>query len=142
MIMKNDFVSSGRAVSDLKAHLVLTTKYRRKAFTGEMLTRLEEIVYDLCQKWDCKLIEINGEEEHIHLLFQYSPQMELPKFVNNLKSVTSRRIRSEFAEHVNKIYWKDVLWHESYFIASCGSVTVSVLQQYIDQQNRPENRVD
>jgi hypothetical protein len=31
--MKNDFVSSGRAVSDMKAHLVLTTKYRRKAIT-------------------------------------------------------------------------------------------------------------
>jgi len=30
--MKHDFVSSGRAVSDLKAHLVLTTKYRRKVF--------------------------------------------------------------------------------------------------------------
>ncbi|MGI2909629.1 IS200/IS605 family transposase, partial [Hassallia sp. VBCCA 56010] len=26
--MKNDFVSKGRSVSDLKVHLVLTTKYR------------------------------------------------------------------------------------------------------------------
>jgi putative transposase len=142
MLVKSDFVSSGRAVSDLKAHLVLTTKYRRKAFTGEMLSRLEGIVFNLCQKWDCKLIEMNGEEDHIHLLFQYYPQMELPKFVNNLKSVTSRRIRSEFAEHINKIYWKDVLWNESYFIASCGGATLSVLRQYIEQQNRPENRVD
>jgi putative transposase len=138
MLVKSDFVSSGRAVSDLKAHLVLTTKYRRKAFTGEMLTRLQEIVYDLCQKWDCKLIEVNGEEDHIHLLFQYYPQMELPKFVNNLKSVTSRRVRSEFAEHANSIFWKDVLWNESYFIASCGGVTVTVLRQYIEQQNTPE----
>jgi putative transposase len=53
--MKNDFVSSGRSVSDMKAHLVLTTKYRRKAFTGEMLKRLEEVLVDLCQKWNCKL---------------------------------------------------------------------------------------
>ena len=138
MIVKSDFVSSGRAVSNLKAHLVLTTKHRRKAFTGEMLTRLEEIIFDLCQKWDCKLIEVNGEEDHIHVLFQYYPQMELPKFVNNLKSVTSRRVRSEFAEHVNHIYWKDVLWNESYFIASCGGVTVTVLRQYIEQQNTPD----
>jgi putative transposase len=142
MTVKNDLVSSGRGVSDMKAHLVLTTKYRRKAFTGEMLTRLHEILADLCQKWDCKLIEVNGEEDHIHLLFQYYPQMDLSKFVNNIKSVTSRRIRSEFAEHVNKIYWKDVLWNESYFIASCGGVTVSVLRQYIEQQNRPDNSVD
>ena len=107
--MRNDFVSSGRAVSDLKAHLVLTTKYRRKVFTGEMLKQMHEILYDLCQKWSCNLIEFNDEAEHVHLLFQYYPQMELSKFVNNIKSVSSRKIRSQFKEYLDKIYWKDVL---------------------------------
>lgn len=88
-IMKADFASSGRAVSDLKAHLVLTTQYRRNVLTGEMLNRLGEIVGDLCQKWNCKMIEFNGEANHVYLLFQYLLQMELPKFINNLKSVTS-----------------------------------------------------
>ncbi len=69
-----------------------------------MLSRLQEILLDLCQKWDCKLIEFNGEADHVHLLFQYYPQMELPKFVNNIKSVTSRRLRSEFNEEVDKFY--------------------------------------
>jgi putative transposase len=32
--MRKDFVSSGRAVSDMKAHLVLTTKYRRNVLTA------------------------------------------------------------------------------------------------------------
>ena len=136
--MKTDFVSSGRAVSDLKAHLVLTTKYRRNVLTGDMLARLGDIMADLCQKWNCKLIEFNGEENHIHLLFQYLPQMELPKFIGNLKSVTSRRIRSEFPDEVSRVYWKDVLWNESYFIASCGGVTVSVLRRYIEEQDTPE----
>lgn len=125
-------------MSDLKAHLVLTTKYRRNVLNGEMLQRLGNIMVDLCQKWDCKLIEFNGEANHIHLLFQYLPQMELPKFIGNLKSVTSRRIRSEFPTEVDKVYWKDVLWNESYFIASCGGVTVSVLHKYIEQQDSPE----
>lgn len=138
MPMKTDFVSSGRAVSDLKAHLVLTTKYRRNVLTGDMLARLGDIMADLCQKWNCKLIEFNGEENHIHLLFQYLPQMELPKFIGNLKSVTSRRIRSEFPDEVSRVYWKDVLWNESYFIASCGGVTVSVLRRYIEEQDAPE----
>jgi len=119
----------------MKAHLVLTTKYRRRVLTAAMLTRLGEIMGDLCEKWRCKLIEINGEENHIHLLFQYLPQMEIPKFVNNLKSVTSRRIRSEFADEVDRVYWKNVLWNESYFIASCGGVTVSVLRKYIENQD-------
>lgn len=136
--MKKDFVSSGRAVSDMKAHLVLTTKYRRNVLTAAMLARLGEIMDNLCEKWNCKLIEFNGEENYIHLLFQYLPQMEIPKFVNNLKSVTSRRIRSEFADQVEQVYWKNVLWNESYFIASCGGVTVSVLRKYIENQDTPD----
>jgi putative transposase len=136
--MKNDFVSKGRSVSDLKAHLVLTTKYRRNVFTKPMLDRMHEILEDLLVKWDCKLVEFNGEENHIHLLFQYLPQMELTKLINNLKTVTSRRLRSEFQEQVDKFYYKDVLWNGSYFIASCGGVTVSTLRKYIEEQDSPE----
>lgn len=135
--MKNDFVSSARSISDMKAHLVLTTKYRRKVLTGEMIERLREVITDLCEKWDCNVIEFNGEDNHIHLLFQYYPQMEIPKFVGNIKSVTSRRLRQEFPEQINQVYWKKVLWNESYFIASCGGVTISVLKKYIENQNVP-----
>lgn len=135
--MDNDFVSSARAVSDMKAHLVLTTKYRRKVMTGKMISRLHEIFADLCQKWDCKLIEFNGEADHIHLLFQYYPQMSIPKFVNSLKSVSSRRMRQEFQGEVDAVYWKDVFWNASYFIASCGGVTVSILRKYIEKQDTP-----
>lgn len=122
----------------MKAHLVLTTKYRRRVLTGAMISRLGDVMADLCEKWNCKLVEFNGEDNHIHLLFQYLPQMELSKFIGNLKSVTSRRIRAEFSSEVDKVYWKNVLWNESYFIASCGGVTVSILRKYIEEQDTPE----
>lgn len=135
--MKNDFVSKGRSVSDLKAHLVLTTKYRCKVFTGEMLKRLHEVFLDLLVKWDCKLVEFNGEEDYIHLLFQYHPDVALSNLVNNLKSVSSRRLRQEFEERVNQFHHKDVLWNSSYFVASCGGVTISTLRRYIENQDTP-----
>ena len=139
MIVKNDFVSSGRSVSDLKAHLVLTTKYRRKVLNQEMIQSLCDWSAQLCNQWDCKLIEVNGEADHIHILFQYYPQLELPKFIANLKSVLSRKLRSEFAERVNQFYRKSVLWNESYLIASCGGVTLSVLRRYIERQDSPDS---
>lgn len=91
--MKNDFVSKGRSVSDLKVHLVLTTKYRRKVFTVKMLNRLHEILEELLQKWDCKLIEFNGEDDHVHLLFQYHPDLALSNLVNNLKLLDRKKYR-------------------------------------------------
>jgi len=137
--MKNDFVSKGRSVSDLKVHLVLTTKYRRKVFNAEMLARLHEILEELLGKWDCKLIEFNGEADHVHALFQYHPDVALSNLVNNLKSVTSRKLRQEFADYLASFYWKDVFWNGSYFVASCGGVTISTLRKYIENQDQPES---
>ncbi len=95
--MPSNFASSGRSVSDLKAHLRLITKYRKDVFTALMLTRLNEILEELLIKWECKLREFNGEENHVHIWFQYHPNLMLSQLVNNVKTVTSRRLRKEFA---------------------------------------------
>ncbi len=136
--MKKDFVSHGRSVSDLKAHLVLTTKYRRKVLTAEMIDRLHEVFESLLEKWECKIVEFNGEQDHVHLLFQYHPDAHLSKLVNSLKSISSRRLRQEFLPELEKIYYKKkVVWNSSYFIASCGGVTISTLKKYIENQDKP-----
>lgn len=103
-----------------------------------MLTRLEPILKDLMEKWEGRLIEFNGEADHVHILIQYNPQTELSKLINNLKTVSSRYLRKEFADEVNEVYWKDVLWTSGYFIASCGGVTVEELKKYIEKQDRPD----
>lgn len=133
-----DFISSARSISDLKCHLVLTTKYRRKLFNKEMLGRLEVIVKDLLENhWACKLIEFNGEADHVYILFQYTPQIQLSKLVNNLKTVSSRYLKKEFKSRFEQFYWKEALWNGSYFVASCGGVTVAQLKKYIESQNSP-----
>ena len=132
------YKSTGRAVSSLQAHLVLTTKYRRKVLTRPMLERLKQHIHNLCSKWNILVIELEGEDNHIHLLFSYYPQLDLCKFINNLKTVTSRLIRKEFEQELRKTYYsKPVLWNGSYFIASCGGVTVDVLRKYIEGQDTP-----
>jgi putative transposase len=132
--MKEEYLSRARGVSDLKAHLVLKTKYRKKIFNKEMLDFLDKILSELLEKWDCKLIEFNGETDHVHILFQYKPQICLSTLINNIKTVTSRRIRKEFSERLEKFYWKDAFWNNSYFIASCGGVTIEVLKKYVENQ--------
>ena len=74
--MAKDFIHKARGVSDLKCHLVLTTKYRRKVLTDTLLTRLEAIFKALMEKWEGRLVEFNGERDHVHLLLQYTPQTE------------------------------------------------------------------
>jgi putative transposase len=116
---------------------VLVTKYRRKIINQAVLEDLISIAKNLGKKWGVDIIEVNGSD-HLHILFSYYPQMQLSKFVNNLKTVTSRLVNKNHAEYLKTFLGCDsVLWTSFYFIASCGDVTVDKLKQYVESQNSP-----
>ena len=122
----------------LHYHLVLVTKYRRRCITAPMLERFREIAQARCEGWGGKLLEVNGEPDHVHLLVSLPPNLDLSNFVNNLKTTSSRLLRKEFAEHLAPVYRKPVFWSRSYCIISCGGAPLSIIRHYIEQQERPE----
>lgn len=126
-----------RSVYSLSVHIVFVTKYRRKIITAPMMERLREIFNHLCDQWKGELREFNGENDHVHLVVDYSPDVRLSELVNNLKSVSSRLIRKEFADAINQFYSKPVFWTASYFVASCGGVTPQQLKTYVEKQSSP-----
>jgi len=69
-----------------------------------MLERLRQIFGDTLAKWECELVEFSGESDHLHILMSVNPKAQPSKLVNNLKTVSSRLIRKEFADHVNQVY--------------------------------------
>lgn len=121
-------------VYKIQFHLVVVTKYRRKCITHEMLVRLKEIFERTLSKWECLLIECNGEADHVHLLIEVNPKVQPSKLVNNLKTVSSRLIRKEFSDKLARVYTNPVFWSRSYCLISCGGAPISVLKQYIEQQ--------
>lgn len=103
--------------------------------TESMLSRLDELSRELCPKWQNEYVSGNGEANHYHLLFRHYPQLNcLSSFIGNLKSVTSRKLRSEFEPIVDSVYWKNVFWNEGYSVESVGSTKLDVLIKYIDDQ--------
>ena len=125
-------------VYKLTYHLVLVTKYRKKCLSNEILNRLEEIVKKNCGDWEIDLLEFNGEADHIHLLLEMHPNIMPSKFINNLKTVSSRLIRKEFEEELKPYYWKPVLWTRAYCLLTTGGATIDVIREYIKNQERPE----
>jgi len=125
-------------VYNLQYHLVLVTKYRRKCITAPLLARLKEILAATTAKWGGELIECNGEADHVHLLISLSPTVQLSIFVNNVKTVSSRLIRKDFGRELARWYRQPVFWSRSYCIISCGGAPLSVLRQYIEQQQGAE----
>ena len=135
MNTSSNFRRGRNCVFLLHAHLVFVTKYRRKVFTEEVLNSLRSIFESVCIDFGVHLVEVNGENDHIHLLITYPPTVALSKLVNSLKGVSSRLIRKEKYPSVTQALWGNSLWSPSYFVSSCGGAPLEIIKQYIEQQS-------
>lgn len=137
-INTNNLIRNGRhCVFNMHVHLVFVTKYRRNVFTQEVLEHLNRIFDAVSKDFESELIEFNGEDDHVHLLINYPPKVQLSKLVNSLKGVSSRLLRKQNYACIQKRLWGNALWSPSYFAASCGGAPISIIRQYIEQQQSP-----
>jgi len=130
-------LSHGRhCVFAMHVHLVFVTKYRYRVFDGRAIESLRTMFIKICTDFEATLVEMDGEDNHVHLLVQYPPKVSVSSLVNSLKGVSSRMLRLERPDLMRR-YWKGVLWSPSYFAASCGGAPINILKAYIEQQKTP-----
>ena len=129
-------IRTGRhCVFNLHVHLVFVTKYRHRVFTKAILNDMRHLLMSVCDDFGAQLIEFEGEDDHVHLLLNYPPKVAISVLVNSLKGVSSRMIRLKHPA-LHQRYWKGALWSPSYFAASCGGAPISIIRQYIEQQQK------
>lgn len=75
---------------------------------------------------------MNGGADHVHILFTAKPTTDITKFINSLKGVTSRKVRSEYPKVKQTL--EDLFWQPGYFLASTGQVSIDVLMDYVEDQ--------
>ena len=114
-------------------HLVLVTKYRRKAFDDEISERAKEIFEYISPNYNIRLMEWNHDEDHIHILFKAHPNSQLSKFINAYKSASSRLIKKEYPRVCNKL-WNEYFWSRSYCLLTTGGAPIEVIKNYIESQ--------
>lgn len=121
----------------IHVHLIFVAKYRRKIFDQDAIERLRGYFASVCADFDVELVEMDGEQDHVHLLINYPPKLAVSNLVNSLKGVSSRLLRRDRPDIADRYYYKGVLWSPSYFAASCGGAPLSIIKQYIEQQETP-----
>ena len=136
--MKNINKSSSHAVFNIKLHIVFVTKYRRKILNHELLEYLKTAFADCLTAWHCKLIEFGGEPDHVHLLIDIHPALDISVLINNLKTASARRTRSRFAGHLAPFFKQPQFWHRAYFVGSVGGATLETVRAYVDAQGTKE----
>lgn len=136
--MSSTYKKGFRSVYKLTVHVVLVTKYRQQAINSPRLERLQVIFQQTLEKWECQLLDFNGESDHCHLIIEFKPDVQLSKLIANLKTVSSRLIRKEYPELSQQyFYGQPSFWTGAYFVSSCGGVTLEQLKAYVENQSTP-----
>ncbi len=90
---------------------------------GKLAERLKEIVIEVAQHFGIEIIEQETDKDHIHILFSSQPTVMLSRFVNSLKSATSRKLRSSRSYEKGTLGWEvlvSILLHSNNWTGKTG----------------------
>ncbi len=123
-----EYRTSGRAIWEIKYHLVWITKYRYKVLRGEVAERTRDLIRQICQAREVTIVRGAVSPDHVHMLVSAPPQL-----VQYVKGRSSRRLQ-EALPHLRKRYWGRHLWARGYFCATVGAVDEKTIMEYIENQ--------
>jgi len=133
MIYKLD--KGSHSVFALQYHLVQCVKYRKKTLVNEkIIDLLKTKAREISETFGVDMINMECDKDHFHMLFKSKPTLDIPKYINAIKTISSREIQRNFPE-VKKKLWNGVFWSPSYFLATTGQVTLDQLKKYVENQN-------
>ncbi len=142
--MSNEYRHSGHTVSRMTAHIVWVTKYRYKILTGDIQKRCRDLIVQICDSEDVKILQGAVSKDHVHMLIEYRPSIKISDLIKRLKGRTSRMLQQEYPE-LRKRYWGRHFWAIGYGIWSTGNVTEELVQEYLkhhkDQSNYDQNNM-
>ena len=75
MTFKSDYRRGRTCVSAIHIHLVFVTKYRKRVFTSAALDIVKEVMHKVCDDFGVELAAFEGEDNHVHVLVNYPPQL-------------------------------------------------------------------
>ena len=119
-------------------HLILATKYRRKVFNDGIFAYMLERMKEVRDHYpELEVLEIEHDQDHIHMLISIPPKMSVGKVVGIIKANTSRRIKEKFS-FLKDVYWgTDGIWSDGYFVSKIG-IHESIIRRYIEEQGKED----
>ncbi len=138
--MSYDPDKGAHSVYSLYYHFIQVVKYRKNVFVNyAIVDLLKTKVHEIAHTFNVDILEVECDRDHFHMLFKATPILNIPQFINAIKTITSREIQRNFPD-VKKELWKGKFWSPSYFLATSGQVTLDVLKRYVDSQETERHK--
>lgn len=99
--------------------IVFGTKYRQHSLTKQGRSKLFRYITVLLQNKKCHVYQINGVEDHIHIVLSLHPSVSLASLVKDIKVASTIFIKE------NKLFKDFIGWQEGY-----GAFTYTIKEKH------------
>ncbi len=130
---------SGHTISQLTVHVVWVTKYRYPVLTGDIQKRCRQLLIQICDAEDIRILKGVVSKDHVHMHMEYPARLSVSDIVKRLKGRASRRLQDEFPE-LKKRYWGRHFWAIGYGAWSTGNITDEMVQECLEHHRNPGNK--
>ena len=126
-------------VTWLTVHIVWVTKYRYKVLKGDIQKRCRELVMQICDSEDVRILKGVVSKDHIHIHIEYPPSKSISNLVKRMKGRSSRRLQEEYPI-LEKRYYGRHFWAIGYGAWSTGNITDKMVEDYLEHHRRPKDQ--
>ena len=128
------FNKLSQSVWHCQYHIVWTPKYRYKVLKGKIAKEIEKSILAYSAQKGAKIIELNIQIDHVHLLVMIPPKESISNFVGTLKGRSAIRILNKFKELKTKPYWGNRFWARGYCVDTVG-LDLEMIKKYVKYQD-------
>jgi putative transposase len=130
---------SSHTVSRLTVHLVWVTKYRYHVLEGEIKVRCRDLLRQVREAEDVRILKGVVSKDHVHIQVEYPPKLTISDLMKRLKGRSSRLLQQEYP-HLQKRYWGRHFWATGYGAWSTGNITDEMVQEYLEHHRSDSNK--
>jgi putative transposase len=122
---------------ECRYHVVLTPKFRRKVFYGNLRKQIGGLLRDLCKQKGVELLERHCMPDDIHVCLSIPPKYSVAHTIGFLTGTSAVRIHREFL-HERRMTGLH-FWAAGYCVSTVG-LDEGRIRQYIREQEDIERR--
>ena len=114
-------------------HIVWVPKYRYRVLTGRIKEEVRKTLIIQAERLGCHIVELNIQEDHVHLLVKVPPKISISVLMGTLKGKSAIRVFNQFPELKRRPYWGNHFWAQGYCVDTVGLDSEMILK-YVKYQ--------
>lgn len=122
-------------------HIVWVPKYRFRVLKGDIKNLVESDINKLCEWKGCEVIELNVQEDHVHLLVSIPPKVSISYLMGVLKGKIAIKLFKSYPKMKMKPYWGNHFWARGYFVSTVG-LDEEMIKKYVKHQEKEEKKIE